>query len=68
LEETEHFIVFGLLVAPLSPSDVARGIGQHHDKRLVIHTVQNILSAPAGGICNLPDQTEGAMATFIFGL
>ncbi|WP_146739503.1 hypothetical protein [Pseudoprevotella muciniphila] len=67
LEETKNIIADFFPLAPSFLPDVARSVRQHHDKRLVIHTVQNILTAPACRIRNLPDKTEGAMAAFILG-
>ncbi|MBW4898971.1 hypothetical protein KZY62_10335 [Prevotella denticola] len=44
--------------------DVAWSIAQHHDKRLEVHAVQDVVYAPPRGTRYLPDKPERAMGAF----
>lgn len=44
---------------------VTRCIAKHHDQRLIVYLVQDIIDAPTGGIGYLPKESEGAMGVFV---
>ena len=46
---------------------IPRRVAQHHDQRLVIHPIKDVIHAPAGRRCNLPHEAERAMGTLIPG-
>lgn len=46
-------------------ADIARGVGKHHDKCLVVHALQDVAHAPSRGIGYLPDKAEGAMGRLV---
>ncbi|WP_368331924.1 hypothetical protein [Phocaeicola vulgatus] len=66
MKESYDFIslVFGTLLLFFLPY-VSWGIGQHHNQGLEVYSFQDILYTPAGGVCYLPDEPEGAMGGLI---
>ena len=47
---------------------VAGCVRKHHNQRLVIHTVQDVVHTPTGRGRYLPHEAEGAMGTLKTGL
>jgi len=58
------FFLGRLVLIVLFVAHISGCIAQHHDKRLEVHAVQDIVHAPSCGTGYLPDKPEGAMGAF----